>query len=310
MKLPKITNEQDFDSYFQDEIWLVAAKQICLENKIAFREIRRGNSSDHIVFLIDNTFVLKIFRPFRRCFEREKKALEFIEGKISLNIPKILHIGEIENFQYFIIEQISGELMSREMWLTLEEKTQIKFITKIAQGVKEIHELNSESFTDDWAEFVKDRAETFIERQISHGVNQQIIKALPVFIDENLKLVSLAPTNFMHSDVHFGNLRVLKTNGNLEISGLFDFADSRRGFYEYEFLAIGLLIMQGQKNVQREFFKAYGYAEKDLDETMRKRLMMLTMLYETSNLRRYAMRLRPEAVEYSLEKLEREIWSF
>jgi Ser/Thr protein kinase RdoA (MazF antagonist) len=105
-------------------------------------------------------------------------------------------------------------------------------------------------------------------------------------------------------------LRLTKTQQNWEVTGLFDFADSRKGFYEYDFLAICVLIIQGQGNLQREFFKAYGYAEKDLDETMRKRLMMLMLLYESADLRRYAMRLRPEAVDYSLEKLEKEIWSF
>ena len=149
--------------------------------------------------------------------------------------------------------------------------------------MKQIHELNAEFFDCNWAEFVKDRAETFVERQIANGVNAKIIKALPAFIEENLKLVPVnSPTVFMHSDVHFGNLRVINLNGNLEIAGLFDFADSRRGFYEYDFLAVGLLIIQGQGEIQREFFKSYGYSENELDETMRKRLMMLTMLYETA----------------------------
>ena len=114
----------------------------------------------------------------------------------------------------------------------------------------------------------------------------------------------------MHGDVHFGNLRLLRSGGEWQVSGLFDFADSRPGFHEYEFLAVGLLMMQGQREVQREFFKAYGYAENELDETMRKRLMMLTMLYETADLRRYAMRLKPEAVDFTLDELEREIWTF
>lgn len=69
-------------------------------------------------------------------------------------------------------------------------------------------------------------------------------------------------------------------------------------------------MIQGQADIQREFFKAYGYTESELDESFRKRLMMLTMLYETSDLRRYALRLKPEAVDYSLEELEKKIWSF
>jgi Ser/Thr protein kinase RdoA (MazF antagonist) len=207
--------------------------------------------------------------------------------------------------------QLPGVLVTRAEWLTFELKEQLAFISKLATGLKQIHQLSADSFENNWAEFVKDRAATFIERQIAHGVNQKVLEALPAFIEENLNLVPTAgPTVFMHSDVHFGNLRLQKSNGEWQIAGLFDFADSRRGFHEYEFLAVGLLMMQGQRKVQREFFKAYGYAEHDLDEKMRKRLMMLTMLYETADLRRYAMRLKPEAVNWTLDELERGIWSF
>jgi aminoglycoside phosphotransferase (APT) family kinase protein len=207
--------------------------------------------------------------------------------------------------------QLSGSLMMREDWLLLSEKEQTAFVCKLATGLKQIHELDATSFVSDWAEFVEDRAETFIKRQISHGVNEKIIKVLPEFIEENLKLIPKhCPPVFMHSDVHFGNILISKTNGEWQISGLFDFADSRCGFHEYDFLAVGLLINQGQGKLQREFFKAYGYAEHELDETFRKRLMMLTMLYETSDLRRYALRLKPEAVEYTLDELEKGIWSF
>jgi Ser/Thr protein kinase RdoA (MazF antagonist) len=114
----------------------------------------------------------------------------------------------------------------------------------------------------------------------------------------------------LHGDVHFGNLRFERVNGGLKISGLFDFADSRRGYHEYDLLAVGVLMIQGERDLQREFLRVYGYAESDLNEGMRHRLMMLTMLYETSDLRRYATRLSPDAVDLTLDELERAIWSF
>lgn len=311
MKFPDTKNEQDFNAHFQSEIWLDAAKQICLRHNIFADQINRAAGSDHFVFLIGDIFVLKIYRPFRNCFERETKALDFVGGKTKIKTPEIVHSGEFENFRYVLTTQISGKPFTRNDWLKIPEKTQIDFISKLAIGLKQIHELDAESFENNWTAFVEDRAETFIARQIAHGVNEKIIKVLPKFIDENLKLVpTFERTVFMHADVHFGNLRVINENGNLQISGLFDFADSRRGFYEYDFLAVGVLMIQGQGKLQREFFKAYGYAEKDLDEQMRKRLMMLTMLYETADLRRYAMRLKPEAVDFSLDELEKGIWSF
>ena len=69
-------------------------------------------------------------------------------------------------------------------------------------------------------------------------------------------------------------------------------------------------MIQGQADLQREFFRAYGYADADLTEDFRRRLMLLTILYEHSSLRRYAARLKPEAFEYTLDRLERAIWAF
>ena len=66
-------------------------------------------------------------------------------------------------------------------------------------------------------------------------------------------------------------------------------------------------MIQGQGDLQREFFRFFGYAESQIDETLRNRLMLLTCFYEWSDLRRYAIRLRPEAVDYSLEELEKAI---
>jgi Ser/Thr protein kinase RdoA (MazF antagonist) len=311
MKFPVIESKEDFDTNFQSEIWLDVAEQICRRHQVSFTELKRANSSDHIVFFVDDSLILKIYRPFRNCFERETKAIEFVSGKLDFATPEIVGMGEFENLKYVLMTQLSGESMTRGDWLKVPEKQQLSFASKLAVGLKQIHSFSAENFENNWAEFVEDRAATFIERQIAHGVNSEVIESLPQFIEENLKLVPKNElTVFMHSDVHFGNLRVSEINGSLEIAGLFDFADSRRGFYEYDFLAVGVLMMQGQREVQREFFKAYGYRETDLDETFRKRLMMLTMLYETADLRRYALRLKPEAVDFSLEELERGIWSF
>jgi hygromycin-B 7''-O-kinase len=311
MIFSSIKTDDDFDENFLGEIWLEAAREICIRHSISFIELRRANSSDHVVFAIDDSLILKIYRPFRNCFGREMKALEFINGKTDFEVPEILHTGELEGFDYVLMTQVKGTSIQRSDWLKFSQSQQINLIVKLASGLKQIHELNAESFESNWSEFVRDRSSTFIERQISHQVNPKIIEALPKFIDENLKLVPLNNRNtFMHADIHFGNLRLSNGVGNPLISGLFDFADSRCGFHEYDFLAIGVLIMQGQREIQREFFKASGYAEKDLDETMRRRLMMLTMLYESADLRRYAMRLKPEAVDFDLYELERGIWSF
>jgi aminoglycoside phosphotransferase (APT) family kinase protein len=302
--------DRDFGEHFTVPEWVASARAICDRHDIDLANIVRADSSDHVVFLIGEHLVLKIFRPSRNCFERERKALEFAAGRLPFRTPEIIETGTFEGSAYMLTSRIPGTAMSRTEFLLLPANEQIDILVELATGLRQIHDIDPSFFTDDWPAFVDDRASTFIERQIAHGVNAAIIETLPEFLGKYLPVIPRTPTVFLHGDVHFGNLRFEKVNGKLRISGLFDFADSRRGFHEYDLLAEGVLMIQGRRELQREFFRAYGYREADLTEEMRHRLMMLTMLYETSDLRRYAMRLSPDAVNYTLDELERAIWNF
>lgn len=311
MKLPVINTEQEFDENLKNDVWFDAAKEICRRHGVSYGLLKRSGHSEHVVFFVDEAFVIKIFAPFRRCFKRETAALEFAFGKTSLKIPEIIATGKLENFDYLIMTQLIGEPLTRDIWLTLPEKEQIAVVTELADGLRELHSHDADAFGFDWQRFVEHQSKIAVERQIVAGVNPEWIEKLPAFIEANLKLL---PTNcravFLHGDVHFGNLHLQKRDGRWRISGLFDFADSLCGFYEFDLLAPTVLMIQGQAEVQREFFRAYGYAESDINETLRRRLMLMTVLYECSDLNRYALRLKPEAVNYSLEELERAIWNF
>lgn len=311
MDLQAINTKGSFDENFFSESWLDAAKRICRRHRIPFSELRRPPKGEHIVFLVDDSFVLKIYRPGRNCFEREKQAIDFVGNKTNFRVPEIVQAGNFEGFDYVLMTQLSGTAMTRADWLKLPVSEQTAIVHELAAELKTIHSLDASQISCDWDQFVAERSETFIERQIAHGVNAGVLESLPEFLETNLRLVPKdSPTAFLHGDVHFGNLRFNRGRLGWNISGLFDFADSRCGPHEYDFLAVGILMIQGQGEIQREFFRAYGYAEKDLDESFRKRMMMFTMLYETSDLRRYALRLKPEAVDFTLDELEKGIWSF
>ncbi len=306
MKLPRF---DEFERDFKSPIWHEAAKIICEKHKITFENLKRETQGESIVFLVDSKFVIKIYVPTKNLLEREKTAIE--SAKTNLKTPEVAGFGEIEGYKYLITTQIEGELMSRETWLKLAEKAQISILSQLADGLKELHRSEISKINFDWHKFIEHQAKTCLERQKAGQVNEKVLAQIPAYIEEHF---SLLPNDFsqvfLHGDVHFGNLRFLKTNENWQISGLFDFADSLKGFHEYDFLAVGVLMIQGQGNLQREFFRAFGYADSEINDELRKRLMLLTMFYEYSDLRRYATRLRPEAVDYSLDELERAIWDF
>ena len=311
MRLPKIITVEDFQKHFTATFWLDFARTVLSRHSIFFERLIRSKHGENVVFLIDDKFVIKIYTPFRNGFRREKAALEFAFEKTELPLPEIVYAGEIENFNYIIFNQIEGFSMTKQLWVSLNSKEQIKIISTLAAGLKQLHSCEARSIEFDWKKFIEHQAATAIERQKTNGANPQWLERLSFYIEENLFLL---PENhesvFLHGDVHFGNLRFRQTNSEWEISGLFDFADSLKGFHEYEFVAIGVLMIQGQKEIQREFFRAYGYSPNEINDVLRKRLMLLTILYECSDLRKYALRLAPEAVNLTLEELEKAIWSF
>lgn len=306
MKLPR---PEDFERDFKSEIWHEAARIICEKHRISFNLLKRARQGESVIFLVDEKFVVKIYNPRGNGLRRERIALETAET--SFQIPEIVAFGEIENYKYLMTTQLAGDLMTRADWLELGEREQIPILVRLAEGLKELHASNASMIDFDWEKFIARQTATCFERQKTCGVNEKVLAEIPAYLEENLKLLpENYKTVFLHGDVHFGNLRIAKRNGKYQISGLFDFADSLKGFDEYEFLAVCVLMIQGQGNLQREFFRAYGYADDEINEELRKRQMLLTMFYECSDLRRYALRLRPEAVEYSLLELERAIWNF
>jgi hygromycin-B 7''-O-kinase len=308
MQIPALN---DFKRTFYDPVWIAVAHIILKRHQIDYTTIERAEHGENIVLLVDDQLVLKIYTPLKNGFHRERAGLQFADSRISIPIPKIIEEGEIEGFYYLIMTQFGGQTLSRRDWLALEKREQIVILIQLATSLKELHSYNSNAFDFDWREFLRIQVESAIDKQRAAGGNPEWIKSMPAYFEKYLTLIpGKTADSFQHGDVHFGNLRFEVENGSRQICGLFDFADSIKGFHEYEFVAVGVLMIQGQGELQREFFRAYGYKDGEIDITLRHRMMMLTMLYEYSSLKRYAERLGVDPMEHTLEELERAIWSF
>lgn len=302
---------KQFEEFFRDDLWIEAGREICCAAGVSCSRVVRSEHGENVVLLVDDSFVIKIYKPSRRGFRRETAALEFARGKSALPLPQIVASGRFEGYDYLITTQIHGNLMTRDKWLRLGKSEQDEIIAQLASGLQALHSHAPRDIDFDWDAFLTHQVETVFERQRVAGANPEWLARLPRFLEDNLPLLSASPSDaFLHGDVHFGNLRFAESNGRPQISGLFDFSDSLRGLREYEFVAPGVLMIQGQGDLQRELFRRYGYVDSDINEELRRRMMLLTVLYECSSLRRYAERLEVDPMNYSLDELERAIWDF
>ena len=311
MLMQPFPTHEEFLKRFYDPVWVDLGHALFAREGLGVGQVIRSEQGESVVLVGDNRYVLKVYRPWKRGFERESTALVKLGGKLPAPIPDVVSAGELGGYRYLITTAIPGRMMTRSEWLVLDRKAQVDLICRLADFLRTLHALTVDETVSDWPGFIARNAAGAIDRQRSEGGNPEWIESLPAYIDGNLPLVRRVPPHvFLHGDIHFGNLRFAEKSGRLQISGVFDFADSLVGSHEYDFIAPGVLMFQGQGDLQREFFRRYGYAEGDINEEMRRRMMMLTILYEFSSLRRYAERLSAEAVHLSLEELEKAIWCF
>ena len=314
LNLPIISDATKFKSHLYDGVWRGAAAAICTRHKLPHSTLRRLVPGENIVFLADERFVVKIFAPFRDSYLREKAALEFAGGKSGVKTPTVLHAGELEGWSYLVMTQLAG-VPAGEAWPEIDARGRIDIVSQLGVALRNLHghaaPLHQPALNRDWNQFIARQAEMCVERQRACGASPEWLKRLPAYVGEKLELLPAEPRSaFLHGDIHAGNLLLGRVNGRWTITGLFDFGDSLCGLHEYDFVAPGVLMMQGARELQRAFLLAYGYQESQIDMNLRARLMLLTVLYECSDLRKYAMRLRPEAVHYTLDELEAAIWTF
>ncbi|HVF57824.1 MAG TPA: aminoglycoside phosphotransferase family protein [Pyrinomonadaceae bacterium] len=314
LKLPRIADAEAYRRHFDSDVWRQAVSVICARHRVHHESLQRSPFGENIIFFVDERFVVKIFAPFRENYERETAALAFASDlKLGIETPAVVHAGEIEGWPYLLMTRLAGVPM-RERWAEIDERDRLEIVSRIGAAMRELHAHPAPlqtALNRDWPGFVRRQARESVARQRACGANPEWLESLPAYIAARLEL--LPPDDrpvMLHGDVHPGNVLLEERGGRWQVTGLFDFGDSLCGFHEYEFVAPGVLMVQGRRELQRAMLLAYGYTEAQLDSDLRARLMLLTVLYECSDLRKYALRLRPEAVRLTLDQLEAAIWTF
>ncbi|HEX8558263.1 MAG TPA: aminoglycoside phosphotransferase family protein [Pyrinomonadaceae bacterium] len=313
LRLPDFSSAAEFELHFNGAVWRDAAREICRRSRLAHATLRRSPQGENIIFFVDEEYVIKIFGPSRDNHRREAAALEFARGKAGIRTPELLHAGDIEGWPYLVMTRLPGHA-SREVWESVGRGDRREIISRLGRALRELHTHGAPLLTPldrDWRGFIERQARGAVTRQSAAGANPEWLERLPAYVAERLPLLPADGADvFLHGDVHAGNLLLSQERGRWVISGLVDFGDSLCGFGEYEFVAPGVLMVQGDGELQRELLLAYGYPEGGLDPVLRARLMLLTILYECSDLRKYALRLDPGALNLTLDQLERAIWRF
>ncbi|KTC87137.1 Phosphotransferase enzyme family protein [Legionella drozanskii LLAP-1] len=106
------------------------------------------------------------------------------------------------------------------------------------------------------------------------------------------------------------NFLVTQIDGVWHICGLIDFGDAMLGLPEYDLLGPGAFLIQGDKQLLREFLTSYGYLPNEMTEILSHQLMALMLLHQYSNLNIQVRIPNWKDKVNNLKELEGLVWGF
>jgi len=191
-----------------------------------------GKGKAAIIFLVNDEIVFKI--PLQkegeiaRWQKNEAVVLKFLEGKLDIEIPKILFASTSECGFYIIGETLlSGTTLSYELCDTYDDETKNDILMQLGEIVRKLHNAGGHDsswlgFPETFEDIIEEFDSRFSNELRSVFSNEEIKKIEK--IAERYKTISIRhPVKpvLCHNDLHFFNL--MFDTKNKKISGILDF---------------------------------------------------------------------------------------
>ena len=193
-----------------------------------------GKGKSGIICLVNNEIVFKIplqkHGEIARWQKNEAAVLRFLEGKLDIEIPRILYAATSGNGLYIIGETLlSGITLSYELYDTFDVKIKNDLLRQLGKIVRQLHEAGGNdsswqiySHSDTLENYIDEFYERFsiAVRSVFTGKEAGKIEE----IAERYKKISVEhPVNpvLCHHDLHLANL-MFDTEAK-KITGMLDF---------------------------------------------------------------------------------------
>ena len=292
--------------------WLPAALDIARAHALPSTDPHVFAGGTNLVVGLGGELVLKIFPPLlRHQFEAERLSLVLLQGRLSVEVPRILVEGEREGWPYLAMTRVQGAT-GEEVWPTLDDASKERLIGRIGEVIAEVQRVPPGQLVR-----LEPQWEPFIERQIAEcrahhellglpakflaGLDDYVRDAAP-FIPRRISPVILTgeyiPENFI----------LRRDASGWHLAGLIDFGDVMTGWGAYDLLGPGVFLAEGRPERMRRLLHGFGYADADIDPALSRCLFALCLLHRYSNpLQQFRIQGWQQKAE-TLEELERLIW--
>lgn len=236
--------------------------------------------------------VIKLFPPSARAdCAIEAGVLTAVQGQLPVATPRVRDVGERNGWGYLLMSRLEGQPLD-QVWSRSTDADRDRLAGQVGEAIRALHALPAPLLLPgDWPAFVAAQRAACVPYQLGLGLAPEWLDQIPEFL-ARVTLPSPPPV-LLHTEVMRQHLFVGQDAGRWRLTGLLDFEPATCGAPEYEFVAVGCFVSEGDARFLRRTLTAYGYHPDDLDRDLRRRLLAWGLLHRYSNLAAWLRRLPP-----------------
>ncbi len=305
--LPPASTEEAFAEIGRDETALrPGAGQLCRLLGVNADDLTRFPAGSRPVYTAGD-LVLKLFPPVATWpgYRIEAQVLTALAGQLPTPVPQVHACGEHDGWGYVLMSRLPGVPLDIA-WGQVSAQGRDRLAAQLGETIAALHRVPPPVIRDWWpADWP-----SFVSRQRARCVREQRELGLPAVwadqIPEFLAAVALpcGPPVLLHTEVMREHLLIDQDPaGSWRLSGLIDFEPAMRGEREYEFVAVGVFVAEGDARFLAATLASYGYDRDQLGgPDLRRRLLAWGILHRYGNLSWWMQRL-PEPSRPILDAL-------
>ena len=266
-----------------EERWRPAIGQICERAGIVCKSVRGDFHSNNAVFLLDGSYVVKLYAPDQRASWRvEEAALQRLAANPTLPVPPLVAVGELAGViacPYLVMGMVPGRPLDalRGQFSAAER---IDIAAQLGALIARFHRADVsfcpqlESAQGGWRSLYRRRL-----RQLVEELDQTA--ALPAGLAAELRAFCRsrevaayleAPRVLVHGDLTCYHVYAEKRADGWRVSGLIDLGNALVAPPEYDWIDLWLQTFERDVQQARAFFQAYR-PNLIIDEQYRRRLL-------------------------------------
>ena len=273
----------EFNQEHQDQL----AKS--LSSKLGFdpNSLQRFKNGSAAVYRVGLDSVLKLQHPnwtSDKEAELESTCLRILSKQFKGFTPELIDSGKEDDIHYLLMGDLQGEDLL-DVWKDVSLENRLQIFEELGNKTKAMHSVDPHEFIpycENWNSFLDQQIAKCVQNHTKKELQKEWLSEVAPWIESiDWKTEKKKDNVILHTEIMRDHLKVIKTKGEWQLSGIFDFGDAMVGPKEYEFVSIGCLAAGGEKDLLQAFFKGYGYQpEKDFSKMM----MAYLLIHKYSNI--------------------------